>query len=167
MKTFIRVMILCIGSLAFAFPLSAQDHHGSQQQSGQHVMLNQKDLQWQEGPASLPKGSKLVVLEGDLSKEGPFTIRLQMPANYKIPPHWHPAIEHVTVLEGSFYMGEGDKMDMEKATKLTKDGFAIMPIKYVHYAFTKEASIIQLHGMGPWGINYINDADDPRKQQKK
>lgn len=64
-------------------------------------------------------------------------------------------------------MGAGDKMDMDKAKMLSKGGFAVMPIKFVHYAFTKEASIIQLHGIGPWGINYINDADDPRKQQQK
>lgn len=102
MKTFIRAIILFLGSLAFAFPSLARGHHGSQQ-SSQHIMLNQNELQWQEGPASLPKGSKVMVLEGDLSKEGPFTIRLQIPANYKIPPHWHPAIEHVTVIEGSLY----------------------------------------------------------------
>jgi hypothetical protein len=128
-------------------------------------MINQKDLQWTDGLSSLPKGAKAVVIEGDPTKEGPFTLRIQVPANYKIGPHWHPAIEHVTVLQGSLYMGAGEKYDESKATKLTEGGFAIMPVEYVHYAFTKEAATIQLHGMGPWGITYINAADDPRNKK--
>jgi hypothetical protein len=166
MKLFITVLVLCLGSYVISFPLQAQDHHGSQQQSNEHTMLNQKDLQWQDGPPSLPKGIKVAIVEGDLSKEGPFTIRIQMPANYRIPPHWHPKIEHITVIEGSFYMGPGENFDMDKATMLTAGGFAVMPIKYVHYAFTKEGGTIQLHGTGPWGITYIKDTDDPRKQKQ-
>lgn len=46
--------------------------------------------------------------------------RLKLPADYRIPPHWHPAVERVTVL--------------------------------------------QLHGSGPWGITYLNPADDPREK---
>jgi hypothetical protein len=165
MKTLVTAFILLIGSLAFSFPLIAQDHQGSQHDS-EHKMINQKELQWQEGPASLPKGIKVAMLEGDLTKEGPFAVRIQIPANYTIPPHWHSAIEHVTVMKGSFYMGAGEKLDMEKATMLSEGGFAVMPVKFVHYAFTKDGATIQLHGIGPWGITYVNESDDPRNQQE-
>ncbi|WP_205702876.1 cupin domain-containing protein [Botryobacter ruber] len=166
MKTLTTALLLFTASFACSFPLKAQDHPDSQQHDGEHRMLNQQELQWQEGPASLPKGIKVAMLEGDLTKAAPFTIRIQLPANYKIPSHWHPAIEHVTVIKGSFYMGSGDKFDVNKATMLAEGGFAVMPIKYVHFAFTKEAATIQLHGVGPWGITYVNEADDPRNQQK-
>ena len=83
-------------------------------------------------------------------------------------PHWHPAVEHVTVISGTFYMGMGDKFKEKKAKKLTPGGFAAMEIGSRHYAFTKnEPSIIQLHGMGPWGITYVNPKDDPRKQTRR
>jgi hypothetical protein len=163
MKTLFISLLLYIGSYAFACPLLAQDHQGVQH-DGEHKMINQKELQWQEGPASLPKGIKVTMLEGDLTKEGPFAVRIQIPANYTIPPHWHPAIEHVTVLKGSFYMGAGEKLDMDKATMLSEGGFAVMPVKFVHYAFTKDGATIQLHGMGPWGITYVKESDDPRNQ---
>jgi hypothetical protein len=166
MKTIITVLLLSIASLAFTCPLAAQDHQAVQQHEGGHRMVNQQELQWQEGPASLPKGTRAVVVEGDPTKEAPFTLRLQMPANYTIPPHWHPAIEHVTVLKGSFYMGTGEKVDMDKATMLSEGGFAVMPVRFVHYAFTREGATIQLHGMGPWGITYVKESDDPRNQRE-
>lgn len=163
MKTLIKVFTIFSVMSFLSFTVSAQDHKAMQHQDKQeHVMINQDNLKWQDGPASLPKGAKMAVLEGDLTKEGPFTVRLMVPANYKVPPHWHPAVEHVTVLKGVIYMGSGDKMDMNSATKITEGGLAVMPIKYVHYAFTKEEATIQLHGMGPWGINYVNPKDDPR-----
>jgi hypothetical protein len=149
--------------LIWVMPVQAQVKASTQGPAKmEHKIYSPEALQWQEGPASLPKGTKVSLLEGDLAKEGPFTIRIMFPANYKIAPHWHPAIEHVTVLKGTFYMGMGKEMNMAQARKLDTGGYAVMPAKMPHYAFTKEAALIQLHGMGPWGITYVNPADDPR-----
>jgi hypothetical protein len=143
--------------------LTAQDHNmGSGNDA--HMRLNTNDIVWKDGPASLPAGAKMATIEGDLSKAGLFTIRLSLPANYRVPPHWHPAVEHVTVLKGGFYMGTGEQFNEAAAVKIAEGGFGLMPIKQPHYAFTKKRTIIQLHGMGPWGINYVNPADDPRKK---
>jgi len=38
----------------------------------------------------------------------------------------------------------------------------LMPPRTPHYARTRGETIIQLHGTGPWGITYVNPADDPR-----
>lgn len=148
----------------FFFMMGNAQDHNNMGASSAHIMAHGHKLDWKTGPASLPPGSKMAVLEGDLSKEGPFTIRLMLPANYQVKPHFHPAIEHVTVLQGAFYMGTGDVFKTATATKLGVGDFAVMPIKYTHYAFTKGKTIIQLHGMGPWGITYVNPADDPRKK---
>jgi len=90
--------------------------------------------------------------------------RLKLPAEYVIAPHTHPAVEHVTVISGSLYMGMGDTVDKAASTRLPAGGFAVMPIGVQHYAWTAEATTIQLHGIGPWGITYVNPADDPRNQ---
>jgi mannose-6-phosphate isomerase-like protein (cupin superfamily) len=129
-----------------------------------HTTVIPADLKWGDGPASLPPGTKAAVLEGDPAKAGLFTLRLMLPANYKIPAHWHPADEHVTVLSGAFIMGLGDKLDEKQSKPLSAGGFAHIPPKTNHYAFTKVETVIQLHGMGPWAINYVNPADDPRKK---
>ena len=92
----------------------------------------------------------------------PFTVRLKFPANYRIPAHWHPAVERVTVLSGTFHMGSGDTFDSSKAHTLNAGGMAIMPAKSPHFAWTTGETIVQLHGTGPWGVTYVNAADDPR-----
>jgi hypothetical protein len=130
--------------------------------AGVHVMKVPADLEWVDGPPSLPKGAKMAVLEGDLGKPGPFTIRLQVPAKYKVPPHWHPGIEHVTVISGEFMMGSGEKWDDAALKKMPAGAFSVMPVKYAHFAMAKKKSVVQLHGIGPWGITYFNPADDPR-----
>ena len=95
----------------------------------------------------------------------PFTARLRMPANYRIPAHWHPAIEHVTVLSGTFYMGVGEAIDTSKGLAVAAGGFVVMQTKTPHFAYTmNEPAEIQLHGVGPWGVTYLNPADDPRKK---
>ena len=128
-----------------------------------HMMVTPEELNWTE-VGSLPAGAKVAVIEGPLTEAVPFTFRLKLPANYKIPAHWHPAIEHVTVISGTFHMGVGDKLDTSKTMPLTAGSVAIMQVKTTHFAWTKDETIIQVHGMGPWSINYVNPADDPRKK---
>ncbi|HVK88763.1 MAG TPA: cupin domain-containing protein [Kofleriaceae bacterium] len=130
--------------------------------STDHIMITPKQIKWVDAPPSLPKGAKAAVIEGDPSKAGPFTMRLQVPAGYKIPAHTHPALEHVTVLTGEAYMGMGDTLDAKAATKLSVGSFAVMPVGHTHYFFVKRKTEIQLHSIGPWGITYVNPADDPR-----
>jgi quercetin dioxygenase-like cupin family protein len=92
-------------------------------------------------------------------------MRLKLPANYRIPAHWHPADEHVTVISGTFNMGTGDVLDTTTGKTLPAGSFALMPAQMHHFAWTSEETVLQLHGVGPWQIHYINPADDPRTQQ--
>lgn len=128
-----------------------------------HIMVMPSELQWAEVP-SLPPGAKIAVIEGPMSEAVPFTVRIKLPANYKIPAHWHPGIEHVTVISGTFHMGTGDKLDTSKGKALSTGSVAIMQPKTTHFAWTNDETIVQIHGMGPWAINYVNPADDPRKK---
>jgi quercetin dioxygenase-like cupin family protein len=132
-------------------------------QADGHIMVRPNDLKWADVPA-LPPGAKIAVIEGPPTEAVPFTFRLKLPANYKVPAHSHPAIEHVTVISGTFNLGMGDKFDMEKTKPLSPGSVAIMAPKTNHFAWTKEETIVQVHGVGPWGVTYVNPADDPRKK---
>src|SRR5262245_50253149 len=132
-------------------------------QMSEHRMITASDLKWEDVP-SLPPGAKIAVIEGPMNEAVPFTIRLKFPANYNIPAHWHPAVERVTVLSGTFNMGVGDKLDPQKTMPLGPGDMMIMQPQTNHFAWTKEEVVVQLNGTGPWGITYINPADDPRKK---
>lgn len=129
-----------------------------------HGIFAPDAIKWQSGPASLPQGARVAVLEGDPAKEGLFTLRLSIPDGYKIPPHSHPAVEHVTVIAGTFQIGMGDKFDESKLNPMTTGTFGFLAPNMNHFAMAKGNTVIQLHGVGPWQINYVNPEDDPRKK---
>ena len=123
-------------------------------------------LQWGPAPDVLPPGAQLAVVEGDPAKSGPYTMRLKMPAGYKISPHHHARREHVTVLSGEFKVGMGDSFDASKMSTFSAGSFAWLEPSAHHYALASKETVIQLHGAGPWEIIYIHPADDPRKAKK-
>jgi quercetin dioxygenase-like cupin family protein len=84
------------------------------------------------------------------------------PAGYRIPPHSHPGDEHVTVISGNLNVGMGDTFDRKKPTVLHPGTFGVIPAGMHHFAWTKGPTVIQLHGNGPWSINYVNPADAPK-----
>ena len=132
---------------------------------GQSVMYTADTIQWTDGPASLPKGAKMAVIKGDPTQQGLFTMRLKFPSNYKVQPHFHPADEHVTVISGKMRIGMGDTFHESQGKELSAGSFMAMPAQTRHFAWTEAETVIQLHGMGPWGITYVNAGDDPRQKQ--
>ena len=132
-------------------------------QSG-HVMLSPDDVKWADAPPSLPRGAMVAVIEGKPSEPGQFTMRLKFPAGYKVSPHSHPAIEHVTVLSGTISFGMGDKFDAGKLKPMRAGSFIAMPIGTTHFVEAKEETVVQVHGVGPWAIKYVNPEDDPSKK---
>jgi hypothetical protein len=136
----------------------------TQQHDPSHQTFSPDAVKWEAAPPSLPPGAQLAVLEGDPSKPGAFTMRAKLPDGYRIAPHWHPVDEHVTVLQGTFHVGMGEKFDQSAGKSLPAGSFAFMKQGVRHFAWVKGETIIQLHGTGPWGINYVNPQDDPRKK---
>ncbi|MGH7663132.1 MAG: nuclear transport factor 2 family protein [Gemmatimonadaceae bacterium] len=128
-----------------------------------HAMLAPGEFQWRDGPASLP-GTRVAVLEGNPAEPGPFTMRISAPAEVTIPPHWHPGVEHITVVAGRFHLGMGETADWSKAKAIAPHGFAYMPPRMAHFARLDAGTTIQLHGTGPWSLTYVNPADDPRNR---
>ena len=127
-----------------------------------HKMWAAKDLDWKDLPSIA--GAKIAILEGPMNEAVPFIARVKMPSGGKIPPHWHPGIEHVTVISGGFAMGTGGKWDDKGMHTLGPGDVMIMQPKTPHYAMAKGETIVQIHGMGPWSVNYVNPADDPKNK---
>jgi len=162
-----RIVVLATGLalLAFLFVFAQETKKEETKTTAPvtHVWLTDAELTWSDAPPSLPAGAKLAVLEGDPTKEGPFTMRLKVPAGYKVASHWHPALEHVTVISGTVSFGLGEKFDQKALKEMPAGSFMVMATGTRHFAWSKDGGTVQIHGIGPWGITYVNPSDDPRQ----
>lgn len=124
-------------------------------------------LHWGPAPAVFPAGARLAVVRGDPFKAGMFTIELAMPDGYRIPPHFHPTDEAITVKQGTFVFGMGDTFDAAKTKSMMVGDTGTVRANMHHYATAKGATIVAVTAMGPFALTYVNPADDPQKQPAK
>jgi len=108
----------------------------------------------------------MAVVSGDPTQTVPFVIRAQMPAGYRIAPHWHPTDENITVLSGTVSLGMGEKFDQSAMKDVSSGGYFVAPAEMRHSFMAKTAATIQVHGVGPFAVNYVNAADDPSQKKK-
>ncbi len=127
-----------------------------------HIAVDAGDVVWGPAPAALPAGAEVAVLAGDPSKEGPFVMRARLPDGYRIASHWHPVVESVTVISGTFGIGMGETFDSTAGKELGPGGLFVMQPETAHFAWATGETVIQVHALGPWQLNYVNPADDPR-----
>ena len=153
----VRLAPLALGLTLAAGPAFAQSH----------VLVPADAIQWAPAPPALPAGAQIAVLEGDPSAKGPVTMRLQMPANYDIPAHWHSMTERVTVLSGALNVGMGDRLDRQASQKLAPGGFVSLPATMRHFAWTTSPTVVQINLEGPFDIFYVNPADDPQAKTSR
>jgi len=153
-------------AMVFVIAFSSTSLCGEETQSSQMRLYPPASLEWQAGPTAIPAGAKMAVLEGDPTKEGPFVVRFQFPEGYHIAAHTHPKTERVTVISGALYLATGESLDRNSAKELPAGSFGYWPAGMKHAAWSEGQTVIQLHGVGPWQINYVNPADDPRNAKK-
>ncbi len=157
--TYLRSFVVVFFFVAVARLIAAEPSHDAMKGAS---LYPADKIGWKAGPLSLPPGASIAVLEGDPAKEGPFVFRVKVPDGYRIPPHTHPKTERVTVIAGTFNIGMGDAFDAEKTQAMPTGTYGNWPAGMHHFVWTKGETIVQFHGDGPWTINYLNPADDPR-----
>ena len=156
----LRIAAVSIGvaaSLAAVGVPHAADHH--------HTVVAADAIRWGPAPPSLPPGAQAAVLLGSPAKEGPFVLRLKFPAGFVVPPHRHSKDEFLTVISGRFAIGTSNTVDRASLKPLSAGSFIHLPAGMTHYAWSEVESIVQINGVGPFDVVYIDPKDDPRKQQ--
>ena len=152
-RAFLILPALSLG-LVLSMPAVAAD---------EHTVVTPDSIKW-EPAKPLPAGATWSVLHGNPSEAGPFTVRVRFPAGYQVPAHWHSKDETITVLSGTFGIGMGERAARDKVQPLTAGGLAVLPAKMPHYAVISQDAVVQINGTGPFDLNYVNPAEDPRKQ---
>jgi quercetin dioxygenase-like cupin family protein len=126
------------------------------------VVKTPEALTW--GPiTTLPPGAQLSVLEGPLDHQNAFIFRIKFAPGWKVPPHYHPVLTHVTVISGTFNIGFGEKFDQSATRALKPGSVVIMEPGEPHFAWVSEETVIQVHGIGPWGTIWADPTYDPAK----
>lgn len=132
-----------------------------------HIMIAPEDIKWEQCPPFLPPGGLCATIEGNpQTPNALFTIRSKLPDNYKIPAHYHPTDEHITVISGTFKMGLGKKVDEKSMRAMAAGSFMVMPKDTPHFASTSGETIVQVHAMGPMIFTYVNPEEDPGTHKK-
>ena len=158
--------------LALAAPPSLAQSDGSKKTGAttvkSHVMVTPEDVRWGTPPASLMQGAppdeflkqegfQVAVVSGDPSKPGAlYSVWLKCGDGFRVAPHWHPSDEHLTVIRGTFGLGDGDTWDSAKGQEMTAGTYVVMPAKMHHFGWCKGATIVQAHGIGPFKTHWLN-----------
>ena len=123
-----------------------------------HKIVHFGDLKW----TPIIKGCDLAPVAGDMNAEGaPFVLRIRCADGSKIPAHWHPTDENVTVLKGTFFVGMGESFDESKLQAMNVGNFVTVPKEMRHFAMSKGETIVQVHAMGPFKVNWVNPSEVP------
>lgn len=142
--------------------LAATPKRSGSKASPETVSVNAADVKWGAAPPAFPKGAQLAVLHGDPSAKGEFALRFRMPDGYRIAPHWHSKDEQLTVLSGTFILHLGGSLDAP-AHDLRTGAYHFLPGKMHHAAEAKGETVLEVHGVGPFDIHFLDPADDPSK----
>lgn len=111
---------------------------------------------WKPGPPAMPAGTQIQVLEGDPKSAGMFTLRLKVPADRRIAPHWHPQPERVTVLSGAALVGFGERRDAAELRRFGAGSFYVNPPNVPHFVEFTEETVVQITGQGPWEVRTLD-----------
>ncbi len=121
-----------------------------------YKVVDFEDLKW----TPLIKGCDLASLDGDLNAKGaPFVLRLRCADGAKIPAHWHPTDENITVLKGTLLVGTGETFDEAKLQAMNVGNFVSVPKEMRHFAMSKGETIVQVHGALPFTANWVNPSE--------
>jgi anti-sigma factor ChrR (cupin superfamily) len=148
-----KVCVALLGIAALTMAASSQD---KKEATEAHKIVHFGDLKW----TPIIKGCDLAPVSGDMNAEGtPFVLRIRCADGAKIPAHWHPTDENVTVLKGTFLVGMGETFDESKMQTMNVGNFVSMPKEMRHYAMSKGETIVQVHAMGPFKVNWVNPSE--------
>jgi quercetin dioxygenase-like cupin family protein len=152
---------------AVIVPLILLHAGAAERHTGTMKLWTPDAMEWTDGPPSLPAGAKVAILEGDPNQEGFFVMRVRIPDGYRVPPHTHPKTERVTILGGTLHLAMGDRLDRASAKPMPAGSYGYWPAGMKHAAWAEGETTLQIHGTGPWEINYLNPADDPRNRASR
>ena len=121
----------------------------------QVTALAPQDIRWFT-PAYYTDGRQRAHLRGDSSKGGDWIDRVRIPGGSRVLAHTHPGDEIVTVIEGTWYLGLGERFDETKLKAYPAGSFILIPAGVPHFLAAREGPVIvQVSGRGTFRTTYV------------
>jgi quercetin dioxygenase-like cupin family protein len=107
-------------------------------------------------PPYYTDGRQRAQLYGDSNQGGPWVDRVKIPPGKHVAAHIHPQDELVTVIDGTWYVGVGDKYDAAKLKGYPAGSFVLIPAGLSHFVAAMESPVIvQLSGGEKFRTEYV------------
>ena len=107
-------------------------------------------------PSYYTDGRERAQLLGDSSQGGVWVDRVKIPAGKRVLAHTHPQDEVVTVIDGTWYLGEGTKFNSTNLKGYSAGSFVVVPAGVPHFVAAMESTVIvQLIGNGKFHTDYV------------
>jgi quercetin dioxygenase-like cupin family protein len=146
-------------ALSFAAPAHADDNPGM-------TAVVPGPQTWTPAGKEMPRGMRVMLVEGDPSKPGPYVMRVRVPSGYQWPPMQFPDDRTITILKGKLWYAEGERRNPKAMQELEAGAMFKTPANTPHYQWARTEVILQITGTGPIEnpVKYVNPEDDPREQ---
>jgi quercetin dioxygenase-like cupin family protein len=147
---------ICAVALAMTVFGAASYSQEKKESDSAHKIVRFADLKW----IPIMKGCELAAVSGDFNADNAaFVLRIRCSDGIKVPAHWHPTDENLTVLKGTFLVAAGETFDESKLQTMNVGNFVMMPKEMRHFALCKGETIVQIHGTGPFKVNWVNPSE--------
>jgi quercetin dioxygenase-like cupin family protein len=130
---------------AVVWPAAAYSQTGA---AAMGTAVKEDDIKWEP----LDGGFEISILYKNPTTQATYLV-IRGPGNLHVPKHWHTSNESITVLKGSFVVAHDGSNDK---TELKPGGFAYMPAKMIHEAWTGDAGATYFITVdGKWDVNFV------------
>ena len=149
-KVLLAAAVAMIAPLAVTLAISrdAQNTRGIVAFAPDHV-------QWFT-PSYYKDGRQRAQLFGDSSRGGLWIDRVKIPAGGRVLAHTHPDDELATVIEGTWYLGQGKRFDAAELKGYGAGSFVVIPAGVPHFVAAQQgAVVVQLSGIGRFRTDYL------------
>jgi hypothetical protein len=143
-------MLATVGTIPFRFPRAGP---GEQSSTEPHHKIVPLPRSREELNKTMKALTEWEVVSGEPDKPGaPFVIRIYNVENQIVPPHWHPGDEHIALVKGTWNIAEGDRFNRSALREVNVGDYVFVPKEMRHFAWSKDLTIVQIHGIGPFKI---------------
>ena len=150
-----KMMFLTVASVVVVLGAVTLAMTWAPQRKKEIVGTTAEQVRW-SAPPYYKDGRQRAQLFGNSSQGGPWIDRVRIPAAMRVLAHTHPQDELVTVIEGTWYVGEGEKFDSTKLKAYPPGSFIVIPAGTPHFVATNDgAVVVQLSGNEKFRTDYL------------